>query len=204
MNDVKVSIVTRNALAPLNAHEESELSRYEAILHKGWESFVAAGLALAQIRDQRLYRGQYRTFEEYCRQKWDYRKSHVYRLIAAAEVVKCLSPIGDIPQPIHEAQVRPLIGLTPEQVREIWKKAAAEADGEAIKAAVVKEMASEVLPKKSSTKVKIRKRPSLSGVAAALKHLADLEAAIRASKSPETLLKCLGRVRGELTRLKGL
>ncbi|MHB8524489.1 MAG: hypothetical protein ACYDH9_27555, partial [Limisphaerales bacterium] len=51
-------------------------------------------------------------------------------------VVKRLSPIGDIPKPTHERQIRPLIGLDPEQVWEAWRKAVAKADELVIKAAV--------------------------------------------------------------------
>ena len=43
------------------------------------------------------------------------------RLVAAAEVVQNLSPIGDT-QPTHESQVRPLTKLEPEAQREAWAK----------------------------------------------------------------------------------
>ena len=192
------------AAVMLTDKEEEALARCEAVIRRGWESFVEVGVALAQIREQQLYRDQYKTFEDYCREKWAYGRQYAYRLIAAAEVVKCLSPIGDIPQPTHESQVRPLFGLEPEKVREVWKKAVAKAGDGNVKATVVQEVAAEFQSKKRPRKAKMRYTPSPVGLTVALKYVAELDAAIRANKGTEILLRCLGRVRSELTRLKGV
>jgi len=66
-----------------------------------------------EIRDNRLYRSDYATFEEYCRERWGWNRAHAYRQIDAAKVARTLSPIGDIPK--NEAQARELVDLTPEQ-----------------------------------------------------------------------------------------
>jgi hypothetical protein len=73
----------------------------------GLQTFMEIGEALLEIRDSRLYRANFKTFEEYCRERWKMSKPQAYRLVDAAEVSKNLSPIGDI-QPTHESQVRPL------------------------------------------------------------------------------------------------
>ncbi len=76
---------------------------------------------LPEIRDSRLYRQQFSTFEAYCRERWGMGKAYSHRLIAAAEVVSILSPIGDtIPQ--TESQARPLTRLEPEVQREVWRE----------------------------------------------------------------------------------
>jgi len=50
--------------------------------------------------------------------------SRAYRLIDAAQVVRILSPVGDI-QPTSERQIRSLTKLEPEEQREAWKIATA-------------------------------------------------------------------------------
>jgi len=53
---------------------------------------------LRVVRDKRLYRQEYLTFEDYCVRKWGWGKSYGYRLIEAAQIkrdVKNLSPTGD-------------------------------------------------------------------------------------------------------------
>ena len=51
---------------------------------------MEVGKALADIRDSRLYRSDYDTFEAYCKEKWGWGKSYSYNLINAAGVVKSL------------------------------------------------------------------------------------------------------------------
>ena len=61
------------------------------------------------IPDSRLYRQTHTTFESFCRERWKLSIAHGIRLIAAAEVVQNLAPIGAIPT--HESQLRPLSKL---------------------------------------------------------------------------------------------
>jgi len=90
----------------------------------GWQGFVDVGLALVTIRDNRLYREEYPTFEVYCRQKWQYGRNYVNRLISAAQVFRHLVTNSHQIRPEHETQVRPLVGLTPEQAQGAWDHAA--------------------------------------------------------------------------------
>src|ERR1041385_3786569 len=115
-----------NTLQPLSPSEQTEMNRCEETIAKGWHTFVEVGKALAIIRDHRLYRTEHSTFETYCRLKWQFGRAYAYRLITAAEVVACVSTIGDIPLPENEAQVRPLIGLTQEQTKKVWIEAVSE------------------------------------------------------------------------------
>lgn len=82
-------------------------------------------MALKEIRDRRLYRQHYDTFEEYCIQRWDVSRPRAYELCAASEVVANLSAIADIRLlPENEAQARPLTRLKdPAQWRRAWHTA---------------------------------------------------------------------------------
>src|SRR6185369_10840829 len=66
-----------HAISILTPNEQSELAACESLIEKGWETFVEVGRALARIRDQKLYRAHCDTFEAYCRERWQYGKSHV-------------------------------------------------------------------------------------------------------------------------------
>ena len=69
----------------LTEEEEQERLRLERQVER---SFYTAGNALKLLRDQRLYRDKWRSFEEYCRERFGYlNRRHPYRLIEAATVV---------------------------------------------------------------------------------------------------------------------
>ena len=68
--------------------DDQRLAELEKTIARGKKTFVEVGLALAEIRDLRLYRREYGGFSEYCRDKWGWTKQHAYRLIEAAPVAK--------------------------------------------------------------------------------------------------------------------
>ena len=116
----------------LSASEKAELDRCEKAIRNGWQSFVEVGEALLKIRDGELFRDCYAFFEDYYRDVWNYQKSQVYRLMDAAKVVRAISPIGEKPVaglllPTCEAQVRPLVKLADNEIKDVWQKAADQA-----------------------------------------------------------------------------
>jgi hypothetical protein len=97
---------------PLTATERERLDQCEAVIARGLRQFVEVGNALGLICEQRLYRQEFQTFEDYCRERWDMSPSYAYRKVHAAWVMEVLSPIGDkVPLPANEAQTRPLTKL---------------------------------------------------------------------------------------------
>lgn len=102
----------------LSLQESQRLADCEKIIESGFQTFVDVGNALLEIRDSRLYRQDFDTFEEYCRERWKMTKPHAHRLICAAETVANLVPVGTVPT--TERQVRPLSKLAPDQQREAW------------------------------------------------------------------------------------
>ncbi|CCF83363.1 hypothetical protein NITHO_2240002 [Nitrolancea hollandica Lb] len=63
----------------------------------------------------------YHRFEDYCEQRWGWKRAHAYRLMDSAQVAGVLSPIGDIPS--NEAQARELSRLKePDAIRETWQE----------------------------------------------------------------------------------
>ncbi|MEM5838778.1 hypothetical protein AAHH59_10810, partial [Pediococcus acidilactici] len=102
------TITTVEVLEELS--EDEKLERYQLELHVA-RAFYEAGVALRELRDTRLYRSTHRTFEEYCRERFGFRRSHSYQMIDAANVVENLSAIGGQLLPTNERQVRPLTRL---------------------------------------------------------------------------------------------
>lgn len=89
----------------ITLEEATRLGELERIVETGLTVFVAVGNALLEIRDRRLYRQNFRTFEAYCRDRWGMNRFYAHRIIDAAEVANNLLPIGNIPQTESQARV---------------------------------------------------------------------------------------------------
>ena len=87
--------------------DDQRLAELEKTIAKGKKTFVEVGLALAEIRDLRLYRRDYGGFEEYCREKWGWTRQHAYRLIEAAPVAKCNTRVTSIRASHELSKVEP-------------------------------------------------------------------------------------------------
>jgi hypothetical protein len=72
--------------------EDQRLEELEKVIAKGQKTFVEVGLALAEIRDLRLYKREYGGFREYCQKKWGWERTYAHYIIEAAAVVKALPP----------------------------------------------------------------------------------------------------------------
>jgi hypothetical protein len=102
---------------------KSELAKHEAVIERGMRTTIEVGMAMKAIYDQKLYEGQYKTFEAYAKGRWGYGKSRAYQLIEAAEVDLNLSTIVDCDRPQNESQLREVAKAPPEKQAEVVKKA---------------------------------------------------------------------------------
>lgn len=129
--------------------------KIEANIQKEW---YENGLILMEIRDRRLYKEKYGTFEEYVEKRWDWTRDRAYRMIGGAENYQLLAAQNvvqnevldykndPIQLPKNESQVRPLSSLeTPEERVHVWKLAvdAAEEQGKATPTRAIVEKAVE-------------------------------------------------------------
>src|SRR5438270_1450245 len=90
----------------LNEAEATRLRELEQQIRDHGYGLVKA---LMEIRDSRLYREGYATFEEYCAVEWNLSKTHINRQIGWGEVDALLAPIGcHVP---NERMARPLTRL---------------------------------------------------------------------------------------------
>ncbi|MBC1297939.1 hypothetical protein GNF11_23925, partial [Nostoc sp. UCD122] len=105
-----------SATITVTAVEIRELTEEEQSLRLQLErqverAFLSAGQALMELRDRRLYRSTHRSFEEYCRDRFNYSRDAAYLKISATVVYenlqKFLPTIGrQIPMPTNERQLR--------------------------------------------------------------------------------------------------
>jgi len=125
--------------------ERSRLFQLEETIRQGLNTFVDVGNALLEIRDKRLYRQEYSTFEEYCREQWNMKQSRAYQFMDSAKVIGNLqsSTIVEL-LPTNEAQARPLTSLEPEEQVEAWKRVITSTPEGKVTAAVVLKAVKEV------------------------------------------------------------
>lgn len=98
------------------------LAECEAVIERGLRTFVEVGEALIKIRDAKLFRQDFDTFETYCKERWGFDRTYASKLISAAQITKAVRaeaarvlPIGNKPDarpvpavPKNEAQARAL------------------------------------------------------------------------------------------------
>jgi hypothetical protein len=111
----------------LTITESAKLTDCERIIESGLQTFVEVGTALSEIRDSKLYRMEYGTFEDYCRERWGMSRSYAHRMIDSSEVVQML-PMGNIPT--SERQARPLAKLPAAEQAPAWQDAVQTAKAE--------------------------------------------------------------------------
>ena len=94
---------------------------------QGWNhprhlgTFVEVGTALSEIRDSRIYRTTFKTFEDYCQKRWEFSRQYVNKIISASEVVSNLET--NVSKPKTESQARPLAKLPADQQPAAWERA---------------------------------------------------------------------------------
>ena len=127
----------------LAASEQAELIDCERIIEDGYAAFLKVGLALAKVRDTRLYRAEHATFEAYCESRWGFTRTRAYELMSAANISQAVSEISDIPVST-ESHAKELRGLEPHTAAEVMERAA-ESGG--VTAASIREAREEIAPK---------------------------------------------------------
>lgn len=148
----------------LTAAELAELASCETVIEHGLKVFQAVGVALITIREKRLYRAEFTTFEAYCAARWGFTDERARLLMRGAEVAENLAVTPTIVGvlPANEAQVRPLIALTPDQQRAAWQQAVETAPDGKVTGAHVAAVAQQFKPTPVTRPAGVR--PATEGV----------------------------------------
>lgn len=124
-------------LIPKTLTERERIALFDAerTIDRGLKTFVEVGTALAEIRDGRLYRSGYATFEEYLDQRWQLTRRRAYQLIEAAAGVQNFAHEG-IPVPAKESQARELARVPESDRPAVWQQVLDATGGKPTAAAI--------------------------------------------------------------------
>lgn len=104
----------------LSPVEREEFSSLIHVVRVGVENFYEAGRALTIIRDKRLYREKYDTFESFCLMEFKMSKSYAHRIIIGCHTI---DQIENAVAPSSERVARELNKAPPPTQKRIWKRA---------------------------------------------------------------------------------
>jgi N6-adenosine-specific RNA methylase IME4 len=90
-------------------------------------------MALIAIKEKKLYRSKYGTFESYVSERWKLSRSHAYQLVNAAHTYQNLAALKNdnknILLPANEVQIRSLTSFPEDIQQSIWLKGVENANG---------------------------------------------------------------------------
>lgn len=137
-----------NFLDELNQDEKEELKACEIIIENHLQSFLEVGEALIKIKENKLYRAGFKTFEEYCQITWNFTSRYARNLIQSAEIIEELKSGTIVPKilPETESQARELAKVEKNKRADAWGKVQqAIESGEKLTASLVQEKAEEYI-----------------------------------------------------------
>jgi hypothetical protein len=97
-------------MSELATTETTRLAELEGAIERGLQTFIEVGRALIEIRDERLYRAAFPTFEAYCKGRWGFSARRGRQLMQAAE-------IGTVVPVTNEAQARELAPIRKDEAK---------------------------------------------------------------------------------------
>lgn len=116
----------------LTPDELEKLWAAEDEIRHGIAAYLRVAEALHAIQTGRLYREDYRTFGEYCRDKWNLTDRHARNMANAWEIALDIDadPIANAESlPANERQARELKPVPRERRAEVWEAAVGHAGG---------------------------------------------------------------------------
>lgn len=97
--------------------EKNRLEQLERIIQNGIDTFIEVGEALAQIKEEKLWEGEYESFDHYCKQRWDFGAANARLLMQSSEVAKSLPE-----PPTKSSHARILGSLGKEDRLALWQQ----------------------------------------------------------------------------------
>jgi hypothetical protein len=122
-------------------------------IQAGLNAFQRAGKKLIKIRDQRLYREEYDTFEDFCRATLGKSKSYVNNVIQGYELIQALIAQGETVLPDSERLARQLAKYPKSDRNFIWKRAVQIAGQKKPSYKLLRQAATEIVPSKEAEKI---------------------------------------------------
>jgi hypothetical protein len=122
-------------------------------IQAGLNAFQRAGKKLIRIRDERLYREEYDTFEDFCRATLGKSKTYVNNVIQGYELIQALIAQGETVLPDSERLARQLAKYPKGDRKFIWKRAVQIAGRKKPSYKLLRQAATEIVPSREVEKI---------------------------------------------------
>lgn len=130
-----------------NGRAVAKVSRFEILKDKirgWWEDRFKVGEYLKEIKDGKLYKSDYATFEEFCESEFGIKQAYAYRLIEASDVKTSVSDSTIVEKLVRPSQATALAAVPVEQREEVLTKVA---ESGPVTAKAITEVAQTITPK---------------------------------------------------------
>ncbi len=139
--------------------DSARKERFEAAeqqIDKSRNNVFELAAALAIVRADELYKPDYKTFEEYCRKRWEYGRSYCSRLCDMDSVMADLKQLPDATDvlPRNESQARVFVDLEKAERTRLFEKILEEKGDAALTATLFKKHKKAMFPEKCVVKPK--------------------------------------------------
>lgn len=188
----KSDLATTPDTAPLTPEQEKRFEALETQIEENYLSGFKLAAALAEIRDKRLYRANYKTFEKYCKERWEYSRSYCERLADMDGVLKDLKDFEKTPSfPKNELQARVFVPLDTDQRIKLIESVEKDTEADNTTASLFIKYRNQLFPSQSVTKPKpVKSKVTVTDVESSTAPTpADMKKLVAAA---EVILKRLG------------
>ena len=185
---------------PFSDDQQDKFQELEDQIEQNILSGYKLAAALAQIRDEKLYRiNGYKTFEDYCKERWDYSRSYCQRLADMNSVLTDLKEYEDSDvYPRNELQARVFVPLNKEQRVKLLEAVLKESDKDSLSASEFIKFRKQHFPDSyPATPTKPKNNDAIIDVKATVVTSKTMPSLIKAVESAEAALKNLGTQKGK-------
>ena len=184
---------TTPATKTLTTEQQDKFQELEEQIAENLLSSFKLAAALAQIRDEKLYRENYKTFEEYCKKRWEYSRSYCARLADMHGVLTDLKEYEDVQTyPRNELQARVFVPLRKDQRIKLLKTVLNESKTDGNTASEFAKYRKQLWPDQFGAKSKLAKtKDEVIDVKSSVVTMPAIPVISEVVDSAEEVLKCL-------------
>lgn len=175
---------------PLTDEQHDKFQKLEDQISDNLSSSFKLAAALAQIHDEKLYREEFDTFEEYCKKRWDYSRSYCERLAKMHGVVTDLKKYEDNQVfPSNELQARVFVPLKKDQRIKLLETVFKDSKTDRTTAAEFTKYRKQLWPEQFTAKTK--SKGAAIDVESSVESLPEVPSIIKLVDSAKTVLEVL-------------
>lgn len=189
---------TKPETEAISIAESKRLIQLEKVIKTGEQTFIEVGNALLEIRDSKLYRADFSSFDEYCLEKWGWGRKRGYELIIAAKT------LDSLPEKCHQLVTNANQATALSKVSAPKRPAVLQKIQDAGKPVTAQNIAVAAAPEKKPTAPRVRK-PVVHEVEVKLDEIGRaipdaMLAIFERGHEVEQLIALIRRVKTELTK----